>query len=119
MQEHYTWVDGQETYSYYGWLNFPFLNIGYHNEHHDFTQVPWSKLRDVRKIAPEFYNTLFYHMSWTMVLFDFIFDTKLGPQSRVGRNNESHRRGRKLKIPGISRVDSGREIETIDEPIEL
>ena len=39
IQEHFTWVDGQETYSYYGILNNVFLNIGYHNEHHDFHQV--------------------------------------------------------------------------------
>ncbi|KAI9137787.1 fatty acid desaturase-domain-containing protein [Paraphysoderma sedebokerense] len=39
IQEHYTFVDGQETYSYYGSLNVPFMNIGYHNEHHDFTKV--------------------------------------------------------------------------------
>lgn len=39
IQEHYTWESGQETYSYYGDLNWLFLNIGYHNEHHDFTQV--------------------------------------------------------------------------------
>ena len=39
IQEHYTFDDGQETYSYYGSLNFFLLNVGYHNEHHDFTRV--------------------------------------------------------------------------------
>lgn len=39
IQEHYTFDDGQETYSYYGILNIPFMNIGYHNEHHDFQKV--------------------------------------------------------------------------------
>ena len=39
IQEHYTWTSGQETYSYYGSLNKLFLNIGFHNEHHDFTKA--------------------------------------------------------------------------------
>ena len=39
IQEHFTFDDGQETYSYYGSLNKFFMNIGYHNEHHDFTKV--------------------------------------------------------------------------------
>jgi sphingolipid delta-4 desaturase len=39
IQEHFTFDDGQETYSYYGSLNKFYLNIGYHNEHHDFMHV--------------------------------------------------------------------------------
>lgn len=39
IQEHYTYTSEQETYSYYGSLNWIFLNIGYHNEHHDFPKV--------------------------------------------------------------------------------
>ena len=35
---------GQETNDYYGWLNRIQLNIGYHNEHHDFPSVPWNRL---------------------------------------------------------------------------
>src|SRR5512140_1059454 len=64
IQEHYL-VHGtnQETSSYYGVLNVPALNVGYHNEHHDFPWVPWHRLPAVRRTAPEFYDSLAYHRS--------------------------------------------------------
>ena len=69
IQEHYVFREGQETYSYYGPLNKLSFNMGYHNEHHDFPQVPWSRLPKVRALAPEFYDHLYYHRSWTKLLF--------------------------------------------------
>ncbi|KNC99292.1 uncharacterized protein SPPG_05546 [Spizellomyces punctatus DAOM BR117] len=113
IQEHFTFDDGQETYSYYGSLNYLFMNIGYHNEHHDFTKVPWSNLRKVRDVAPEFYNTLAYHTSWVMVLVRFILSKDIGPQSRVGRDYEDHRKGRKMvvdrKIAALSAAAKSRQ----------
>ena len=99
IQEHYTFVDGQETYSYYGTGNIFFMNIGYHNEHHDFVKVPWTKLPALRKIAREFYDPLAYHSSWIWLIYKFLTSSLLGPQSRVGRELEDHRKARKL-VPG-------------------
>ena len=47
-------------------------------------------------MAPEFYNNWGYHMSWTKVLYDFIMDDSVGPQSRVNRSFEDHKKGRKM-----------------------
>ncbi|KAJ1680214.1 sphingolipid delta-4 desaturase [Spiromyces aspiralis] len=100
IQEHYTFHNGQETYSYYGLGNYFWLNIGYHNEHHDFVKVPWSKLPEVRKIASEYYDSLAYHMSWWGVLLGFITNRLMAPQSRLVRSIYDHSYARKYyKVP--------------------
>jgi len=85
IQEHYLVAPPQETYSYYGAANIVAFNVGYHNEHHDFMAVPWSRLPKVRDMAPEYYNGLHYHTSWTALLFKFLFDPRLSLYSRVVR----------------------------------
>jgi sphingolipid 4-desaturase/C4-monooxygenase len=85
IQEHYLTHEEQETYSYYGVLNTVAFNVGYHNEHHDFPSIPWNKLPKIRETAPGFYNTLYYHTSWTKLFFRFLFDKKISLYSRVIR----------------------------------
>ncbi|XP_028838793.1 sphingolipid delta(4)-desaturase/C4-monooxygenase DES2-like [Denticeps clupeoides] len=85
IAEHYMYAKGIETYSYYGLLNFITFNVGYHMEHHDFPSIPGSRLPLVKKIAPEFYDSLPQHDSWIRVLWDFVFCDSLGPYSRVKR----------------------------------
>ena len=45
------------------------LNVGYHNEHHDLPSVPWNLLPKIKRAAPEMYDTLISHRSWTKLLF--------------------------------------------------
>jgi sphingolipid delta-4 desaturase len=72
IQEHFALVPGQETYSYYGPLNKVSFNVGLHNEHHDVMTIPWSRLPQVRRIAPEFYEGLHSYGSWTGLLMHFL-----------------------------------------------
>ena len=85
IQEHFVFAEDQETYSYYGPLNRVCFNMGYHNEHHDFVTVPWSRLPKLTAMAPEFYETLYAHRSWTRLLFRFIFDRECTLYDRVVR----------------------------------
>lgn len=85
ISEHYVFEEGQETYSYYGPLNKLAFNVGYHNEHHDFPGVPGSRLPELKKIAPEYYDSLHIHRSWTMVLLKFIFQPSVDLFSRIKR----------------------------------
>ena len=79
IQEHFALVPGQETYSYYGPLNKVSFNVGYHNEHHDLVTIPWSRLPQVRRIAPEFYEGLHAYTSWTALLVRFVRDPEHHP----------------------------------------
>ncbi|KUI72603.1 Dihydroceramide delta(4)-desaturase [Cytospora mali] len=82
-----------ETFSYYGPLNAVTYNVGYHNEHHDFPAVPWTKLPKLREIADEFYAPLPRHDSWVLVLWRFIWDAKVGVTCRVKRKSGGRRVG--------------------------
>lgn len=90
IAEHYVFPKDRahptnETYSYYGPVNYLTFNVGYHNEHHDFPFIPGSRLPQVRRIAAEFYDPLPYHTSYTFVLLSYIFNPRIGAFSRVKR----------------------------------
>jgi len=85
ISEHYVFITGQETYSYYGPLNLITFNVGYHVEHHDFPRIPGSRLPELKAIAPDYYDHLPSHNSWVKVIFDYIADPTVGPYSRIMR----------------------------------
>jgi len=94
IAEHYVFIKGQETYSYYGILNLVVFNVGYHNEHHDFPRIPGSRLPQLKAIAPEYYDTLPSHPSWCKVIWDFVFDSSVGPFARVIRPESKNLRSK-------------------------
>jgi sphingolipid delta-4 desaturase len=95
VQEHFLTHGDQETKSYYGPLNTVNLNVGYHNEHHDFPSVPWNKLPKVKEIAGHYYTSLGYHTSYTVLLFQFLFDKNISVYSRMARNNRGKKKAAK------------------------
>ena len=82
-----------ETYSYYGPLNFFAYNVGYHNEHHDFPAIPWTRLPLLHNTAKEFYGALPHHESWVLVLWQFILDPEVGLWCRVKREQGGRKVG--------------------------
>lgn len=106
IQEHYLTHGDQETKSYYGVLNSVNLNVGYHNEHHDFPSVAWNRLPKIKKIAGSYYNTLGYHTSYTGLLFRFLFDKNLSVFSRVARANRG-----KVKVTKEAVIPAAKMLE--------
>ncbi|XP_052056837.1 sphingolipid delta(4)-desaturase DES1-like [Apodemus sylvaticus] len=83
--DHFMFLKEHETYSYYGPLNLFIFNVGYHNEHHDFPNIPGKDLPLVRKIAAEYYDKLPHHISWVKLLYDFVMDDTISPYSQMKR----------------------------------
>ena len=101
VQEHYLTHDvDQETYSYYGVLNTVAFNVGFHNEHHDFPSIPWNRLPRLKKSAPEYYETLYYHKSWTKLFFRFLFDNEISLYHRILRKERG-----KVALTDVSKPD--------------
>lgn len=91
IQEHFALAEGQETYSYYGPANAFVFNAGYHVEHHDLVGVPWNRLPQVSRIAPEFYENLQSHRSWTALVWRFLRDASITLDTRAERGDGSPR----------------------------
>ena len=39
------------------WVNALLFNTGYHNEHHSFPNVPWTRLPALKRVAPEAFTS--------------------------------------------------------------
>lgn len=98
ISEHFVFKGNgeQETFSYYGPLNILMWNAGYHVEHHDFPNIPWTRIAQLNTIAPEFYVDLLRTESWPGTLIDFVLDKKVGLSSRVLREKDAGKREKLL-----------------------
>lgn len=87
ISEHYLIYPGvpyQETFSYYGMLNKLTYNFGYHVEHHDFPNVPGSRLPHVKKQGAEFYD-LPTTPAWPQTMVDYVMTDSVTAFSRIKR----------------------------------
>jgi sphingolipid delta-4 desaturase len=105
ISEHYVFSGNQETYSYYGPLNKLAFNVGYHNEHHDFPYIPGSRLPALRRLAPEYYDSLKHHTSWTKVLWQYVMDPAINARSRVKRRATTQRDTAARDTPELSSAE--------------
>jgi len=115
IQEHYAIFPGQETNDYYGWLNHIQLNIGYHNEHHDFPSVPWNKLPVVKSLAPEAYDTLRYHPSWAGLAWRFVTDPNISLYTRNVRADRGDFRLAEELPQGVKGVGATPEFAPVED----
>jgi sphingolipid delta-4 desaturase len=95
VQEHFVFVEGQETNNFTGWANLFECNFGYHTEHHDFPNIPWNRLPRLQRIAPEFYRHQAGFGSRLRLMWQFIFD----PAWSVYRNTVRLRPASQPSVP--------------------
>jgi sphingolipid delta-4 desaturase len=86
LQEHVAFDGGSGMASYYGLINLVSVNLGYHLEHHDMPGISGWRLPQLRKFAPEFYDTHHRHRSRIAGLWKFVFDRKIALDSRPIRD---------------------------------
>lgn len=86
LSEHFPVRQGQPTNSYYGPLNALSFDVGYHVEHHDFPNIPWTRLRRLEALAREEYEQLFAFSSWTQLIISYFRDARIRVRHYVGMN---------------------------------
>ena len=92
LQEHIAFDGGDGMASYYGPVNLVSVNLGYHLEHHDMPAIAGWRLPELRRVAPEFYESHYHHTSRAMGLWRFVFDRRIALDSRPIRNAKPARR---------------------------
>lgn len=108
VAEHYVFSEGIETASYYGWMNRLTWNVGYHNEHHDFPNVAWSKLPQLSKIG-KYKETIPYHESWVKAMWQFLVDDHVTFYNRIKRRGEELPADQEVELPVPSTSSKGKE----------
>lgn len=67
--------------------------MGFHTEHHDLPTVPWNRLPKLTRVAPEFYDKLATHSSYSRLLWSFVVEGSPAINARLVRIVEDARSG--------------------------
>ncbi len=94
----------QPSASYYGWYNRLTFNFGLHTEHHDIAGIPWSRLPQLRKIAPEAYDDLVKTRSYYLLALQFVFCSREGLAKNFGNEIQ-----RNIEMQAESSGESGED----------
>jgi len=75
------------TFSYYGVQNVFTLNVGYHVEHHDFPNIPWTRLPQLRSLAGNkwYPDSTAYHTRGVSEIIAFITNPRISLADYAGR----------------------------------
>ena len=52
------------------------MNLTHHVEHHDFPNIPWNNLPELRRLAPEYYDELEYSSGFCNTIYQWLFYSK-------------------------------------------
>lgn len=93
------------------------FQVGYHNEHHDFPSIPWTRLPALRRAASEFYEPLPAHKSWPYVTWRFITDPSVGMWSRAKRTGKGEKLDERVwtRMAGLDVDDVSGEVSSEEE----
>jgi sphingolipid delta-4 desaturase len=80
LSEHPGDDDLNPTRSSYWWGNFVLMNTGFHHEHHTFPDIAWTRLPQIKRLAPEAFDRAAEH-SYFRLWWDHL-RTDFGPSRR-------------------------------------
>jgi sphingolipid delta-4 desaturase len=68
--------------------------------------IPWNNLPKLKAVAPEFYEPLLAHKSYTKLFLQFLFDQEISLYSRITRKDRGTATLRDQSVPDRELVNT-------------